>query len=171
MTNGKLSTPGDIALTTSPTADLNQPSSPSSLESRLNALVMALNSFPKPTFTRSQVAVEIKSAFSRYIPIYDDEDGDEEWLESSIENLSFLVVNNCFPSDLTLKGYAKIDVSTSMRGHDQYAMLLVHENRALIEGQAGEREKMAKGLFKSIAMEVGRVIRERKERGDTWVGM
>lgn len=59
---------------------------------------------------------------------------------------------------------------TSLRGHDQYAMLLVHENKVLVEGQAGEHSKMAKGLFKSIAMEVGKVIKERKEMGERWVG-
>ena len=86
------------------------------------------------------------------------------------ENLSFLAVNNRFPSSLSLKDYAKIDVLTSLRGHDQYAMFLVHENKVLVEGQAGEHGKMAKGLFRSIAMEVGRVIRERKDRGEGWVG-
>lgn len=58
-----------------------------------------------------------------------------------------------------------------MRGPNQYSMLLVHENKVLVEGQAGKKGKMAKGLFRSIAMEVGRVIRERKERGERWVGM
>jgi len=86
------------------------------------------------------------------------------------ENLSFLAVNNRFPLSLSLKDYAKIDVLTSLRGHDQYAMLLVHENKVLVEGKAGENGKMAKGLFKSIAMEVGRVVGERKEMGERWVG-
>ena len=59
---------------------------------------------------------------------------------------------------------------TSLRGHDQYAMLLVHENKVLVEGQAGEHGKMTKGLFNSIAIEVWRIIGERKERGEGWIG-
>ena len=52
-------------------------------------LLGVIESRPKPTFTQSQVAVELKSAFSRYFSIYDDDDDDDEddgdvWLEKSI---------------------------------------------------------------------------------------
>jgi len=89
MTNGKAITPYKSALTTGPTADPNRPSSPRSLESRLKVLLGVMESRPRPTFTQSQVAVELKSAFSRYFVIYDDDDDDDEddgdvWLEKSI---------------------------------------------------------------------------------------
>ena len=106
---------------------------------------------------------EHKCAISRPIPTHIP-------LTRKSDNLSFLAVNNRFPSSLSLQDYAKIDVLTSLRGHNQYSMLLVHENKVLVEGQAGEHGKMAKGLFRSIAMEVGRVIGEKKETGERWVG-
>jgi len=89
MTNGKAITPCESALTTGPTVDPNRPSSPRSLESRLKVLLGVMESRPRPTFTQSQVAVELKSAFSRYFFIYDDDDEDDEddgdvWLEKSI---------------------------------------------------------------------------------------
>ena len=89
MTNGKAITPGESALTTGPTADPNRPSSPRSLVSELRVLLGVIDSRPKPTFAQSQVAVELKSAFSRYFIIYDDDDDDDEddgdvWLEKSI---------------------------------------------------------------------------------------
>ena len=60
--------------------------------SELRVLLGVLDSRPKPTFTLSQVAVELKSAFSRYLVIYDDEDDEDdddeddldEWLKESI---------------------------------------------------------------------------------------
>jgi len=91
MTNGKAITPCESALTAGPTADPNRPSSPRSLVSELRVLLGVIDSRPKPTFTQSQVAVELKSAFSRYFLIYDDDDDDEddeddvdEWLKESI---------------------------------------------------------------------------------------
>jgi hypothetical protein len=76
---------------------------------------------------------------------------------------------------LTLDDFSDVSLLMAMRGQNQYAFILAHDGRVLIEGpylglNHFGSDDLYRAFFDTVAVEVESVIQKKKKSGARWVG-